>query len=101
MPLGAFFDEWIEKLYGIEKHKYAVQRGTDFRTGYPINKTWKQACYFELQRWGFTQCTAKSWGADWESAPEIPRRLAYFMNQILLEDQGEHEIRQRNGNRHY
>lgn len=88
MPLGAFFDKWIETLYGIAKHKHAVQRGTDFRTGHPINKTWKQTCYFELQQWGCSHScnrNAKNWGADWEFAPEIPKRLAYFMDQILEE----------------
>ena len=104
MPLGAFFDKWIKTLYGIEKHKCAVQRGIDFRSGYPIHKTWKQTCYFELQQWGITEGTAKGWGADWEIAPEIPRRLAYFMNQILLEDQSEYQeesTRQKAGKYHY
>ena len=103
MPLGEFLNKWIKTLYGIERHKCAVQRGIDFRSGHPIRMTWKQACYFELQQWDFTQDTAKRWGADWELAPQLARRLAYFMNQIL-EDQGgyqEESTRQKNGSRHY
>jgi hypothetical protein len=85
MGLDEFFEKWIPKLYGVQKHPYAVQTGTDFRTGLPLYKTWRQICFHEIEAWCFNRRNAHNWGSRWESAPESAKRLAYFMNFILEE----------------
>ncbi len=91
MSLDCFFEKWIPVLYGVRNNDpCTVQTATDFRTGEPLFKTWRQICCHELEHWKFNQATTKHWGTRWRGAPELARRTAYFMNSLL-----EHKVEQK------
>lgn len=86
MPLDRFCDKWLPLLYrGIEKHKYASQEVTCFRTNQRLTLTWKQAWLREVETWDISPSTAVHWGVDGKSAPYFVKRFAYMMDLILEE----------------
>ena len=90
MPLDQFCDKWIPWLYrGIEKHKYAAQQVTCFRTGEKLTLTWKQAWLREVEAWAVSPSEAQRWGFEGKSAPYFVKQLAYMMD-LILEEKWEH-----------
>lgn len=90
MPLDQFCDKWLPWLYrGIEKHKYATQEVTCFRTGERLTLTWKQAWQREIEAWDIGSSASLHWGFEGKSAPYAVRRLAYMMD-LILEEKWEH-----------
>lgn len=95
MSLDRFCDKWLPLLYcGIEKHQYAYQEVTCFRTGQRLKLTWKQAWIREVEAWDVGTSAALHWGFEGKGAPYFVKRIAYMMD-LILEAQWEHLPREK------
>lgn len=95
MSLDQFCDKWLPLLYrGIEKHQYAYQEVTCFRTGERLRLTWKQAWIREVEAWDVGTSAALHWGFEGKGAPYFVKRIAYMMD-LALEEKWEHLPREK------